>query len=312
MSSTPAGGPATAPAARGHGRSRRPVTGIGAALVVAVTVSCTPGPVPTLAVPTAPAIVPSGGSSTAVLQTGNPPGGSGTPAPPSVPSSGEPSSPAAVPTGGTDVGAAAALASRLVVKGRAPMTGYERERFGSTWSDDVGHVLPVSGARNGCDQRNDVLRRDLDQVVLKPGTNGCVAASGTLLDPYTGTRIAFVRGPRSSEVQIDHVVALADAWQKGAQQWDPLRRRDFAGDPLNLLAVGGSVNQSKGAGDAATWLPPRRAFRCSYAARIVAVKAKYGVWVTAAEKAALLRILESCPGQGLPTGTTVEIPAIRR
>lgn len=191
------------------------------------------------------------------------------------------------------------------------MTGYERAEFGPRWSDDVGCVVPVSGGRNGCDQRNDVLRRDLTQLVVKPGTNGCVAASGTLPDPYTGTRIAFVRGPRSVDVQIDHVVALADAWQKGAQQWDPLLRRDFAGDPLNLLAVGGATNASKGAGDAATWLPPSKAFRCDYVARIVAVKAKFGVWVTAAEKAALLRILASCPGQTLPTGAAVQVPAIQ-
>lgn len=218
------------------------------------------------------------------------------------------------PSGGPDpaAGAAAALASRLVVKGRAPMTGYDRDAFGPSWSDDVGRVVPVSGGRNGCDQRNDVLRRDLTALVLKPRTNGCVAASGTLVDPYTGIRIAFVRGPRSADVRVDHVVALADAWQTGAQQWDPLRRRDFAGDPLNLLAVKGSANQSKGAGDAATWLPPRKAFRCDYAARIVAVKAKYGVWVTAAEKSALLRVLASCPGQNLPTATAVAVPAIRR
>ncbi|MEJ7650971.1 MAG: HNH endonuclease family protein [Nakamurella sp.] len=209
-------------------------------------------------------------------------------------------------------GSAAALASRLVVKGRAPTTGYDRDAFGPSWSDDVGRVVPVSGGRNGCDQRNDVLRRDLTVLVVKPRTNGCVAASGTLVDPYTGTRIAFVRGPRSADVQIDHVVALADAWQKGAQQWDPLLRRDFAGDPLNLLAVKGSANQSKGAGDAATWLPPRKAFRCDYAARIVAVKVKYGVWVTAAEKSALLWILAGCPGQSLPAATTVAVPAIQR
>lgn len=209
-------------------------------------------------------------------------------------------------------GEAATLASRLVVKGRAPRTGYHRDAFGPSWSDDVGRVQPVSGSRNGCDQRNDVLRRDLTALVLKPGTNGCVAASGTLLDPYTGGRIDFARGRHSADVQIDHVVALADAWQKGAQQWDTLRRRDFAGDPLNLLAVKGSVNQSKGAGDAATWLPPDKAFRCEYAARIVAVKTKYGVWVTAAEKAALLQILAGCPGQPLPTGTAVAVPTIQR
>lgn len=190
------------------------------------------------------------------------------------------------------VEALAALDS-LEVKGRAPMTGYEREDFGQAWSDDV----TVEFGHNGCDTRNDILRRDLDpeSLVIKEGTHDCVALAGTLHDPYSGQDIEFQRGAQtSSAVQIDHVVPLADAWQKGAQQWSPEKRRDFANDPRNLLAVDGPLNQQKGAGDAATWLPPNKGFRCEYARRIVEVKAAYEVWVTEAEKDALGRLLQAC------------------
>jgi hypothetical protein len=137
--------------------------------------------------------------------------------------------------------------------------------------------------------------------VLKSGTNGCLVLSGTLHDPYLGKTIAFVRGTNtSSAVQIDHVVPLSDAWQKGAQQWTTPRRTALANDLLNLLAVDGLSNQRKSDGDAATWLPPNKAYRCSYAARQIAVKAKYGLWVTGAERDALSRILAGCPAQALP------------
>lgn len=183
------------------------------------------------------------------------------------------------------------LLATLEVKGRAPMTGYDRALFGQAWSDDVR----VPGGRNGCDTRNDVLRRDLHDTVIRPGTHGCLVESGTLLDPYSGETLEFVRGPRSAEIQIDHVVALADAWQKGAQAWDEGTRRDFANDPANLLAVRGDLNQQKGAGDAATWLPPDTSFRCDYVSRIIGVKATYGLWVTEAEQEALSRELMRCP-----------------
>jgi hypothetical protein len=179
------------------------------------------------------------------------------------------------------------------------MTGYDRALFGQAWADVD---------RNGCDTRNDVLRRDLRAFTLKAGTNGCVVLRGTLHDPYTGRSIAFVRGPGTSTlVQIDHVVALGDAWQKGAQRWTPARRTDFANDPLNLLAVDGPTNQRKGDGDAATWLPPLRSSRCAYVARQIAVKGRYGLSVTAAERAAMLRVLQTCPGQALPTSHAIPL-----
>jgi len=187
---------------------------------------------------------------------------------------------------------ALALLGTLAVKGRAPMTGYDRDRYGPAWADTD---------RNGCDTRNDVLRRDLRATSLKPGTHGCVVLSGDLADPYTATGIHFVRGG-ASEVDVDHVVALGNAWATGAQQWPAKKRVAFANDPLNLLAVDAAANRQKGAGDAATWLPPHKRYRCSYVARQVGVKAKYRLWVTSPERAAIARVLSSCRHQVAPSG----------
>src|SRR5690606_16693235 len=143
----------------------------------------------------------------------------------------------------------------------------------------------------------DILRRDLHDVVARPGTRECVIASGTLLDPYTGTVVDFVRGPDSDDVQIDHVVALSDAWAKGARHLEPQRRVDLANDPLNRLAVDGPPDRAKGSADASRWLPPDPAAHCDYAARQVAVKLRYQLWVSPDEKAALDGVLRSCPGQ---------------
>ena len=190
-------------------------------------------------------------------------------------------------------GDAAAALAQLPVKGRAPKTGYAREQFGPAWKDVD---------RNGCDQRNDVLARDLEGETFKSGTHDCIVLTGTLHDPYTATTIAFRRGPETSDdVQIDHVVALSNAWQTGAQQLDPATREQFANDPLNLQATDGPTNQAKGDADAATWLPPNRGAWCGYAARQVAVKTKYRLWATRAEHDAIARILDTCPGQPLPT-----------
>ncbi|MER5648281.1 HNH endonuclease family protein [Streptosporangium sp. NPDC002524] len=175
---------------------------------------------------------------------------------------------------------------KLEVKGRASMTGFDRDEFGAAWSDVD---------KNGCDTRNDILIRDLKEEVFKKGEDGCVVQSGILEDPYSGKTIKFERGTRTSmAVQIDHVIALADAWQKGAQQWSASKRKELANDPLNLLAVDGPLNSQKGAGDAATWLPPRRAYRCPYVERQIKVKVKYGLWVTSGEKDAMESVLKSC------------------
>ncbi|MCV7274184.1 HNH endonuclease [Mycolicibacter arupensis] len=196
------------------------------------------------------------------------------------------------PVGAPAAPATLELLAALPIKGRAPKTGYARALFGQPWSDDV--TVPLG--HNGCDTRNDILRRDLVGAQIKPGTNDCVVASGVLHDPYTDTAIAFTRGPGTSqEVQIDHVVALSDAWQKGAQQWDELTRRNFANDPLNLQATTGPINEQKSDSDAASWLPPNKSYRCTYVARIVGVKSGYGLWVTQAEHDAIERVLtEGC------------------
>lgn len=193
-------------------------------------------------------------------------------------------------------GSAAQQLESLPVKGRAPMTGYDPDHsFGSSWSDAA--TPSVNGSRDGCDTRNDVLRRDLTQTVIKPGTNGCVVLTGILHDPYGGTQIAWERGPQSAEVQVDHVVAKGNGWVTGAQQLSEQQRLDFANDPLNLLAVDGPLNSSKSDGDAATWLPPTKSYRCEYVARQIAVKDRYDLWVTAPEKEAMRRVLISCPDQ---------------
>lgn len=180
----------------------------------------------------------------------------------------------------------------LLVKGRAPKTGYSREAFGPSWADTD---------YNGCDTRNDMLRRDLGGVTVKRGTHGCVVLEGVLVDPYSGEEIPFIKGESSDLIHIDHVVSLSNAWQTGMFQRGPEERRIFANDPLNLLAVQGWLNQQKGDGDAATWLPPRKGYRCVFVARQIAVKAAYSLWLTPPEKQAILRILRLCPEQTLPT-----------
>ncbi len=202
----------------------------------------------------------------------------------------KPSSATTVTEGQTSP-ASVALA-KLAIKGRAPKTGYSRDQFSSGWAVVAG-----------CDIRERILRRDLKPVVVDP-QNNCTVKSGTLDDPYTAKTINFARGAgTSSKVQIDHVVAVSDAWQKGAQQLTAAKRHDFYNDPLNLLAVDGPTNQKKGDGDAATWLPPNKEYRCRYVARQIAVKLKYLLWVTQAEHDAMSRVLSTCPGQALPLVT---------
>jgi hypothetical protein len=187
-------------------------------------------------------------------------------------------------------GAAAALLETLPVKGKSPKTGYDRVGdFGRAWID-VDH--------NGCDTRNDILARDLTTITR---SGPCKVLTGVRADPYTGATIDFVRGNTTSTlIQIDHLVALANAWQTGAQKLSEEQREALANDPLNLLAVDGRSNEQKSDGDAATWLPPEKPFRCRYVARQIAVKARYALWVTPAERDAMLRVLAACPGEPAP------------
>ena len=187
---------------------------------------------------------------------------------------------------------ALSVIEQQVTKGRAAKTGYTRAQFGQTWADVD---------RNGCDTRNDILKRDLTSITYRAKTRNCVVESGTLVDRYSGETINFVKGNISSmEVQIDHVVALSNAWQTGAFKLSADQRKALSNDPLNLFAVKGRLNSQKGDGDAATWLPPLKSFRCSYVAQQIAVKAKYSLWVTAPEKAAMVSILAKCPTQKVP------------
>ena len=186
---------------------------------------------------------------------------------------------------------AKATLAKLLTKGRAPQTGYDRALFSDGWGD-IGD----------CDTRNFILSRDLTNIVWRYSPR-CTVGSGTLKDPYTNKVIYFVRGvSTSSAVQIDHVVAVSDAWQKGAQKLSSAKRYSFYNDPLNLLAVDGPTNQQKSDSDAASWLPPNKAYRCSYVARQIAVKYKYSLWVTSAERSAMTRVLNTCPNQLIPRG----------
>lgn len=187
---------------------------------------------------------------------------------------------------------ATTVLNALAVKGRAPKTGYSRSQFGKAWAD-VDH--------NGCDTRNDILNRDLTSTTHRANTHDCVVTSGVLNDPYTGKSIHFKRGERTSTaVQIDHVVALSNAWQTGAQKLSASQREQLANDPYNLLAVDGPANQQKSDSDAASWLPSNKSFRCAYVARQIGVKFKYHLWVTPSEKAAMERVLSGCPTQKVP------------
>lgn len=261
--------------------------GLAGLLLVSATACASPGTAPAAA----PAAAPAPAASAAAPAQSSP-----APAPVESPA---PTADGAAP----DPAASKArdVLATIPVKGRAPKTGYSRDQFGQAWADID---------RNGCDTRNDMLRRDLTDLALKPGTRECVVLSGILNDPYTASLVNFLRGnSTSAAVQIDHVVALSDAWQKGAQQLTEAQRLSFANDPLNLLAVDGPTNQQKSDGDAATWLPPNKSYRCDYVARQISVKSSYGLWVTRAEHDAMARVLAGCQDTTTPAGQEASAPA---
>lgn len=177
---------------------------------------------------------------------------------------------------------ALATVKQLTVKPLGSKVGYDRKMFGAPWAD-VDH--------NGCKTRDDILKRDLTAVTFEAGSS-CVVKTGTLDDPYTGLTLHFVHGPNSTLVQIDHVVALGDAWVTGASAWTTPQRTLYANDPVVLLAVQGSANESKGDDDASQWLPTHSV--CMYVERQIVIKKKYALWVTAAEKAAMVKTLNRC------------------
>lgn len=177
--------------------------------------------------------------------------------------------------------------SKLDVKQAGSMVGFQprEESFGPDWYDvDL----------NDCDTRNDILQRDLKQIVFQDGSD-CTVAKGMLRDPYTAKTINFIRGKNtSSEVQIDHIVALAASWRTGARQWTAELRLFYANDPLVLLAVDGPTNNKKKDKDAAGWLPPNIPYQCRYVARQIAIKTKYALWVTQPERMAMTGVLSDC------------------
>lgn len=160
--------------------------------------------------------------------------------------------------------------------GSADCPTYKRvDCFGKAWADVD---------QNGCDTRNDILARDLTNVTK--ASDGCTVLTGTLDDPYTGKVIQFKRGKgTSTKVQIDHIVALKDAYDQGAGNWTPEARLQFANDPDNLIAADGSANMGKGAKGITQWLPENTAFQCNYVQRYIKVQEKYHLQVTDAERA---------------------------
>lgn len=187
---------------------------------------------------------------------------------------------------GTDVLLATTVLEKLEIKGRTPKTGYERTQFYNNWP-----------TVDGCNLRQRIIKRELGESAVL-GDDRCTVISGEYNEPYTGSHLVFYqKSDLSSGVQIDHVVALSDAWQKGAQYMSAETRYAMATDPLNLLAVDAKANQGKSDGDAATWLPSNKAFRCTYIARQISVKYKYALWVTQAEHDAMAKVLSACPNE---------------
>lgn len=168
---------------------------------------------------------------------------------------------------------------------------YRRAMFGKAWADTDG---------NGCNQRDDVLLRDVDRSKRwRVGVQGRCRhdmLAGTWNDPYTGTSITLTNAKaqdQAQRVQVDHIVPLAAAFRYGANGWSDARRLKFATDLNNLVAVSGSANTSKGDQDPAAWRP-RKAAQCGYAVRYIAVKAKYALPTDTSEKAALASMLATC------------------
>ena len=190
----------------------------------------------------------------------------------------------AVSSANADVPLATEILEKLEVKGRAPKTGYTREEFYNGWP-----------TVEGCNLRQRIIKREFGGTAV---LDGCNVIAGEYDEPYTGEHKIFTKREEISKgVQIDHVVALSDAWQKGAQYMERETRYNIATDPLNLLAVDASANEKKSDGDAATWLPANKKFRCQYVARQVSVKYKYKLWVTDAETDAIAGVLDNCPAE---------------
>lgn len=187
-----------------------------------------------------------------------------------------------------ELAAARQALATLEVKAGVSQDGYARDEFGAAWTD----TCSVDGCHNHCDTRNDILARDL--IDEKVRSDDCTIVSGILHDPYTGKTILFKRGTSTSgAVQIDHIVALGDAWRTGAQDLSRAERTNLANDPRNLVAVDGPTNGAKSDQDASKWLP-REAAKCAYVIHQIDVKTTYRLWLTQAEHDAISAILAGC------------------
>jgi hypothetical protein len=196
-----------------------------------------------------------------------------------------------VPAGTLRPAEASAALATLRVAAKTSLDGYERGCgsgegcvFGPAWAD-IDH--------NGCDQRDDVLHRDLTQVEVREGTHGCVVIAGMLDDPYSGATVRFEKAS-AAEVPIDHVVPLAAAWVQGARAWTTTQRETLANDPANLMATTREQNSAKGDSTAEVWVPADPEYGCSYATVVVTVKQRFSLTVTADEAAALKSLLATC------------------
>ncbi|SEG36156.1 Protein of unknown function [Actinacidiphila yanglinensis] len=188
-------------------------------------------------------------------------------------------------TSAADKAKAVALIKKVATKGRGPKTGYSRDEFGSAWIDSAPGGVAFS--HNGCGTRDDLLKRDGDDVRYRSGSK-CVVSTMKLDDPYTGKVIDWTK-THATTIQIDHVMPLSYDWQMGAAHWTKGKREDIANDPLNLIPVDGSMNESKGDSGPASWLPPNKQIRCSYSVRVAQVSLKYDLPVTSADKDMMLR-----------------------
>lgn len=207
-------------------------------------------------------------------------------APESVAPPENPPTPAAPPSESGDAAVLLGALATLDEPAEGNVVGYDRALFGQNGFDSD---------RNGCDTRNDILRRDLTDLVIKEDSNGCKVLRGALIDPYSGDAMTFVSGVNTSVlVQIDHVVPLAWAWDNGASVWTTEQRQDFANDPRNLLAVSGELNQEKSASGPASWLPPNRAAHCDYATIFTGVLVEYRLSVPSDDRAVLAQVLSGC------------------
>jgi hypothetical protein len=204
------------------------------------------------------------------------------------PTSTPPATPPVVPRTASAASAELATIPVRAIAGRDP--SYERTAFGAAWSDAGSGV---ADARNGCDTRNDVLKRDArpGTVHFKPGTHECKVTAGTWTSPYTGATLT-----RASTIDIDHIVPLGRAWASGAKSWTAVRRLSFANDPDNLVAADRSSNRSKGDLGPSAWRP-RRPYQCAYAIRYVHSAKKWSLPISPSDVTALRDMLGTCPAK---------------